>query len=246
MKKRNQSDNSHNADSDDHSQHTQHEHHEHKADNAQDELGAHDKHGKQSDHAGHGSHVDHTGHEQMFRRRFWVCLILSIPVLLYSPMLQQWFGYTMPSFTGSRWIGLSLLWHVFAYGGVPFLQMAVPEIRNRQPGMMTLISLAITVALAYSLVALVIDPTGGFFWELVLLIDVMLLGHWMEMRSVRQASGALNELAKLMPDTAERVNDDGSVQEVSVGELRRTTSCSCVPGQACPPTARSWRAVVGQ
>ncbi len=190
------------------------------------------------DHGGGGGHeghtVDHTGHEVMFRRRFWVSLALSIPVLIFSPTLQSWFGFSLPAFTGSQWITPFFSLVVFAYGGVPFLRMAVPEIRERTPGMMTLISLAITVALVYSLAALVIDPQGGFFWELVLLIDVMLLGHWLEMRSVRQASGALNELAKLMPDTAERVQDDGSVQEVGVGELAAGDIVLVRPGASVP------------
>ncbi len=204
-------------------QHAHEDHHE------EDHHGAHHDHthhppARAADdpaaHAGHGAHVDHSGHEELFRRRFWVCLLLSIPVLLYSPMLQMWFGFTMPAFPGSAWIGPLFALIIFAYGGVPFLQMAVPEIQQRQPGMMTLISLAITVALLYSLAALVIDPEGGFFWEMVLLIDVMLLGHWLEMRSVRQASGALGELAKLMPDTAERLRPDGGSEQVAVSALR--------------------------
>ena len=117
--------------------------------------------------------------------------------------------------------------------------MAVPELRNRQPGMMTLISLAITVAFVYSLAALFIDSGGGFFWELVTLIDIMLLGHWIEMRSVRQASGALNELAKLMPDTAERLRPDGSTETVPVGQSAQpATWCWCGRAPASPPTAR--------
>ncbi len=106
-------------------------------------------------------------------------------------MLQDWFGFSMPEFTGDRWIGPLFAIAIFFYGGVPFLQMAVPEIQNRQPGMMTLISLAITVAFVYSVFALFVAPDSGFFWEMATLIDIMLLGHWIEMRSVRQASGAL-------------------------------------------------------
>ena len=119
---------------------------------------AHDEHTGHDQKQGHAAHVDHSGHEQMFRQRFWVCLVLSIPVLLYSPMLQSWFGFTMPAFPGSQWIGPLFAVIVFVYGGVPFLQMAVPEIRNRQPGMMTLISLAITVAFVYSLAGAVHRP----------------------------------------------------------------------------------------
>jgi Cu2+-exporting ATPase len=135
-------------------------------------------------------------------------------------MIQMFVGFDAPTFPGSRWIGPFFAFVIFAYGGVPFLQMAVPEVQARKPGMMTLISLAITVAFIYSIAALWIDPQGGFFWEMALLIDVMLLGHWLEMRSVRQASGALNELAKLMPDTAERIGPDGSVETVRTADLR--------------------------
>ena len=170
----------------------------------------------------------------MFRNRFWICLALSVPVLLYSPMLQNWFNFDMPAFTGSGWIGPVFAALVFVIGGVPFLRMAGPEIRNRKPGMMTLISLAIGVAFIYSLAALVIDPEGGFFWELVTLIDIMLLGHWLEMRSVRQASGALNELAKLMPDTAERIRADGSVETVSSDSLRAGDLVLVRPGASVP------------
>jgi Cu2+-exporting ATPase len=171
-------------------------------------------------HAAHGHHADHSGHEQVFRQRFWVSLILSIPVLLYSHMLQQWLGFSMPLFPGSQWLEPLFSIIVFFYGGVPFLQMAAPELRNRQPGMMTLISLAISVAFIYSLATLFLVRQESFFWELVTLIDIMLLGHWIEMRSVRQASGALNELAKLMPDTAERLRPDGSTEAVPVSALR--------------------------
>lgn len=183
---------------------------------------------------GHAAHTDHTGHEQMFRQRFWVCLALTVPVLIYSEMLQNWFNFSPPTFPGSGWIGPVFSLIVFAYGGVPFLQMAVPEVQNRKPGMMTLISLAISVAFVYSLAALVIPGAEGFFWELVTLIDIMLLGHWLEMRSVRQASGALNELAKLMPDTAERLRDDGSTESVPVSELSQGDLLLVRPGESVP------------
>ncbi|MCB9108510.1 MAG: copper-translocating P-type ATPase [Anaerolineales bacterium] len=170
----------------------------------------------------------------MFRNRFWVSLVLSIPVLLYSEALQMWLGFSMPAFPGSQWIGPLFAIIVFAYGGVPFLQMAVPEIKNHQPGMMTLISLAITVAFVYSIATLFVPLGESFFWELVTLIDVMLLGHWLEMRSVRQASGALNELAKLMPDTAERLNEDGSTEEVNISELKSEDKVLVRPGASVP------------
>ena len=190
---------------------------------AQHEPGVHAGHGDHGDHGDHGAHADHTGHEMMFRQRFWVSLVLTIPVLLFSPMLQDWFGFSMPEFPGDQLVGPLFAIAIFFYGGVPFLQMAAPEIRSRQPGMMTLISLAITVAFVYSVFALFVAPDSGFFWEMATLIDVMLLGHWIEMRSVRQASGALKELAKLMPDTAERISGD-QTEVVPVSRLRNERS----------------------
>ena len=183
-------------------------------------------------HAAHG--VNHAGHEQMFRRRFWISLALTVPVLLFSPMLQEWFGFHMPDFPGSQFVGPAFAVIIFLYGGLPFLQMAVPEVQNRRPGMMTLISLAIGVAFLYSLFALVAQEAQGFFWEMATLIDVMLLGHWIEMRSVRQASGALDALAKLMPDSAERLNADGSTEEVPLSELHGGDRVLVRPGASVP------------
>ncbi len=191
-------------------------------------------HGGHDAHAGHGAHTDHSGHEQIFRRRFWVCLVLTLPVLVFSPMIGDFLGFTPPQFPGSLLIGPVFAIIIFIYGGLPFLQMARPEIDRRQPGMMTLISLAITVAFLYSLFALFAGIGGGFFWEMATLIDVMLLGHWLEMRSVRQASGALDELAKLMPDTAERIAADGSPLEVRVSELKADDLVLVRPGASIP------------
>ncbi|MCB9133597.1 MAG: copper-translocating P-type ATPase, partial [Anaerolineales bacterium] len=145
-----------------------------------------------------------------------------------------WFNFSMPVFPGSNWIAPIFAALVFVIGGVPFLRMAVPELRNRQPGMMTLISLAIAVSFFYSLAALIFAPGSGFFWELVTLIDIMLLGHWLEMRSVRQASGALDELAKLMPDTAERIASDGSVESVQTSDLKTGDLVLVRPGASVP------------
>ncbi|MBV0925882.1 heavy metal translocating P-type ATPase [Halomicroarcula limicola] len=170
----------------------------------------------------------------MFRRRFWVSLVLSIPVVFFSEFIQDVFGYTAPTFPGSVWITPVLSVIVFAYGGVPFLSMARTELQNREPGMMMLISLAITVAFVYSIASLFLEGTTPFFWELVTLIDIMLLGHWMEMRSVRQASGALDELAKLMPDTAERVTESGDTEEVPVAELGEGDVVLVRPGASVP------------
>jgi Cu2+-exporting ATPase len=186
------------------------------------------------EHNEHAHHADHSGHEQMFRRRFWGSLLLSVPVLFFSPMIQEWLGFTFPTFAGSEWIPFVFSVAIFAYGGLPFIQMAVPEIRNREPGMMTLISLAISVAFVYSLAAQLFVLGEGFFWELVTLIDIMLLGHWLEMRSVRQASGALSELAKLMPDTAERVHHGDMTETVPVSVLAPGDVVLVRPGASIP------------
>ena len=194
---------------------------------------------KPSTHQGHEGHpaghgTDHTGHEQMFRTRFWWSLLLSIPVLLYSEMIQSWLGFTPPAFPFSEWIPFIFSVVIFAYGGVPFLQMAVPELQERRPGMMTLISLAISVAFIYSVAAQFMNLGEGFFWELVTLIDIMLLGHWLEMRSVRQASGALDELARLMPDTAERIRHGDGTETVPVSGLKHGDLILVRPGASVP------------
>ncbi len=210
------------------------DHTTHMKDEAHNAHSGHEGTEKKIGHVGHEAHADHTGHERMFRQKFWVSLLLSIPVLIFSPAIQGWIGYSLPEFTGSSWVATIIAVIVFLYGGVPFLKMAIPELQNRQPGMMTLISLAISVAFIYSLAALFLPDSMTFFWELVTLIDIMLLGHWIEMRSVRQASGALQELAKLMPDTAERVRPDGTVETVAVHTLAEDDLVLVRPGTSIP------------
>lgn len=213
--------------------HNGHQHNSHQEHQQQHEQSkSHEGHDNaEHDHSGH---TDHSGHEFMFRNRFWVSLVLTIPVLIFSPMIQEWFGFTSPEFTGSNLIGPLFAIIIFAYGGIPFFQMAVPEIKQRTPGMMTLISLAVGVAFIYSMFAFLTGTGKSFFWEMATLIDIMLLGHWMEMRSVRQASGALNELAKLMPDTAERVKENGETEEVKVSELTHGDVLLIRPGASVP------------
>ncbi len=194
----------------------------------------HEMHAGHDTHGGLAGHTDHTGHENKFRRRFWISLVLTIPVLLFSHMVQMLLGFSMPQFPGSQWIEPVLAVIIFVYGGLPFIEMAVPELKTRAPGMMTLISLAISVAFFYSIATLVTDLGESFFWELVTLIDVMLLGHWLEMRSVRQASGALDELANLMPDEAERIGEDGNTEKVSVSQLKTGDNVLVRPGAAIP------------
>ncbi len=206
-----------------------------------DHAHAHHAHGGHDAHAGHG--VMHEGHAEMMRNRFFVSLPLTIIVVLYSPMVQQWLGFTMPAFPGSEFIPPLLGSVIFFYGGLPFLDMARQELAQRQPGMMTLISLAITTAYLYSL-AIFFFPPGGdtmqpgvmtdFFWELATLISVMLLGHWIELRSVGQAQGALHELAKLLPDTAERILPSGETQTIALSQLRAGDRVLIRPGASVP------------
>ena len=197
---------------------------------------------QQHDHGDHG--VMHEGHITMMRNRFWVSLPVTIVIILYSGMIQQWFGFSMPSFPGSEYIAPVLGTFIFIYGGLPFLGMARQELITRQPGMMTLISLAITTAYFYSM-ALFLFPAfdemgmaaGGsmdFFWELASLITVMLLGHWIELRSVSQAQGALKELARLLPDTAERVLSSGETEKVAVADLQAGDRVLVRPGGSIP------------
>ena len=157
------------------------------------------------------AHDKHEGHSvAMFRDRFWLSLVLTVPVVFYSETVQGWLGYEAPAFPGSEWIGPVLGTIIFFYGGTPFLQGAWMEIKHRLPGMMLLIGMAITVAFVASLATTFDLFDLEFWWELAALISVMLLGHWMEMRSIGQAQGALEALAELLPDEAERVTQDGT------------------------------------
>lgn len=184
-------------------------------------------------------HADHTAHHAHmvadFRRRFWISLALTIPVLALAPMIQELLGLRETlAFPGDAFLQAALATVIYLYGGWPFLSGFVDEIRARQPGMMTLIALAITVAWAYS-VAVVLGVDGEvFFWELATLIDIMLLGHWVEMRSVMGASRALEALARLMPAEAHRLIDDGAIDEVPVAELKPGDRVLVKPGEKLP------------
>jgi Cu2+-exporting ATPase len=179
--------------------------------------GGHEGHGGgKSSGGGHDRHAGHTTH--MFRDRFWVSLALSIPVILYSEMVQMWLGFSMPQFPGSGWVAPVLGTFIFVWGGWPFLKGGFEEAREWRPGMMLLISMAITVAFVASAATTLGLFALDFWWELALLVTIMLLGHWMEMRAVGQASGALEALAALLPDEAERVTD-GTTEKVSIEDL---------------------------
>ena len=178
---------------------------------------AHADHAEQG-HAGHGGHGDHVA---QFRRMFWTMLVLAIPTVALSPMFAMILGYTVPEFAGSLWVSPLLGTVMYFWGGRPFLTGAISEIRSRAPGMMLLIGLAITVAFVSSWGASlgVLPHNLDFWWELALLIVIMLLGHWIEMRSLAQTTSALDSLAALLPDEAERVTGDG-IDTVAPSELR--------------------------
>nr|WP_287408753.1 copper-translocating P-type ATPase [Oceanithermus sp.] len=213
----------------DHADHTGHEGHE--GHGAQADHAGHGEHGEHGDHGGHDKHAGHD--PEMFRRRFWLSLVLTVPILYFSPQLQAWLGYTAWDVAWGRWVGPVLGSILYFYGGGPFLEGAVREFRHRVPGMMSLIALAISVAYAYSLAVSFGFPGKPFYWELATLIDVMLLGHWIEMKSVQQAQGALEALAKLMPTTAHRVVGE-KVEDVPVGELREGDVIMVLPGEQVP------------
>ena len=184
-------------------------------------------------HAGHGDgHDKHAGHSpDMFRDLFWLSFAMTIPAVVWSPMVQDILGYRAPAFPGSKWIDAVFGTAVFLYGGRVFLKGALGEIRARLPGMMTLISLAISVAFVFSAAIALGYPGMALWWELATLVTIMLLGHWMEMRSIAQASGALNELAKLLPSTATRIRD-GKEEQVPLDQLRDGDVVLVRPGES--------------
>lgn len=189
---------------------------------------------KHGDHHDHGAHDKHAGHSpNMFKSKFWVSLALTIPTVIFSPMIQSWLGYEI-SFAGSEYVSAILGATIFFYGGMVFLRSARGEIAAKQPGMMTLISMAITVAFTYSaMVTLGLVSGMDFWWELATLVTIMLLGHWLEMASVSNAQGALNELAKLLPDEAELV-EDGKSRIVKASELSVGDTILVRPGAQIP------------
>lgn len=169
----------------------------------------------------------------MFRNRFWVCLLLTLPVLYYSEHIQAWLGYRALQFPGAAWVEPLLSTVIYVYGGGPFVQGAWRELRARAPGMMTLIALAISVAFVYSLAVTLGLPGMPFYWELATLIVVMLLGHWLEMLSIQSASRALEHLAALVPPIAHRVVD-GRIEDVPVAQLQENDLFLVRPGEQIP------------
>jgi P-type Cu2+ transporter len=212
-----------------HSHDKKHDHHHH------DDHEKHESHDHKDhdDHSGHDHHDHHAHMIKDFRTRFWISLVLSVPIVVLAPMIQELLGYEL-RFEGDRYVQFVLSSIVFFYGGWPFFKGLKDEIKDRAPGMMTLIAMAITVAYAYSS-AVVFGLEGKtFFWELATLIVVMLLGHWIEMKSVMGASNALDELAKLMPSEATRIKDDDNTETVAISELKADDLILVKPGEKIP------------
>jgi P-type Cu2+ transporter len=189
-------------------------------------------------HEADGPHAGHADHAAQFRDRFWLTMVLAVPVVIWAPMIQEWFGYTAPEFGGAGLIAPVLGSVIYFYGGWPFLTGALQEIRKRQPGMMLLIGMAITVAYLASMATELGWFDAEVWWELALLIAVMLLGHWLEMRAVGRARGALAALAEMLPDEAERVTGDGSTETVAVGDLQVGDVVLVRPGGRVPADGR--------
>ncbi|MCH7846568.1 MAG: heavy metal translocating P-type ATPase [Acidobacteria bacterium] len=215
---------------DEHADHASHDEHE-------DRAGHHER-AERADHAAHDEHEGHDKHEghspEMFRDRLLVSLLLTGPILYFSPQIQDWFGYEAISFPGSDLVAPVLATVLFFYGGAPFLKGAISEWRYRQPGMMTLITLAITTSYSFSIAVTLGFPGDDFYWELATLIDVMLLGHWIEMRSVVAASSALDQLAEMVPDMAHLAEADGSIVDVPVADLEVGQRFVIRPGEQVP------------
>ncbi|MCF8308846.1 MAG: cadmium-translocating P-type ATPase [Bacteroidales bacterium] len=214
----------------------QHHQHEHKSHHSGHDDSSHDSDSHHGGH-GHGSH-DHTGHHAMmikdFRKRFWVSLLITLPILVLSPMIQDIMGYSLEIFPAfDKYILFALSTVVFFYGGWPFLTGIVDELKKKQPGMMTLIAVAITVAWGYSSATTFGVEGSTFFWELVTLIDIMLLGHWIEMKSVLGASRSLQKLVEMMPSEAHLLKN-GETVDIKVDRLEKDNRVLVRPGEKIP------------
>ena len=211
-----------------------HSHHHHQEHHVNEQHKAQHNHkpskGVLPDHSMHDKHAGH--HTNDFLKRFWICLVVTIPVLLLSPMIQQWFGFEI-MFAADKYVLLLLSTFIYVYGGMPFLKGLVSEVRDNAIGMMTLVAVAITVAFTYS-VAVVFGLKGmDFFWELATLIDIMLLGHWLEMRSQMAASGALQSLVALLPSNV-HVERNGEVVDLDIQQLKKDDVAIIKPGEKIP------------
>ncbi len=193
-------------------------------------------HHKHDDHDNHDEHDKHAHHSvAMFRSKFWLSLVLTVPVLIYSEMIQAWLSFSPPAFTGSEYIPALLASVIFFYGGLVFIKGAISEIKSRSPGMMSLIALAIITAYSYSLATLFIIDGESFFWELATLITIMLLGHWLEMAAISKAEGALEAISKLLPDMAEKlIPGQQHPEKVAVSQLVKGDLVLVRPGSSVP------------
>ena len=211
--------------------HAQHHHHEH---HVQEHHTKHQHHAVTKDishdHSAHDKHAGHHTHD--FLRRFWICLIVTVPVLLLSHMIQQWFGFELV-FAGDKYILLLLSSFIYFYGGMPFLKGLVSEVRDNAIGMMTLVAVAISVAFIYSVAVVFGLPGMDFFWEFATLIDIMLLGHWLEMRSQMAASNALQSLVALLPANV-HVEKNGEVIDIDIQQLKKEDVAIIKPGEKIP------------
>src|SRR5699024_7883731 len=203
---------------------------EHAAHTGHEDHSNHDHGGH--DHSGHGHH-DHGDMVSDFKKRFYISLIVTVPILILSPMIQDFIGVDW-GFPFDQYILFALATFVFFYGGWPFITGGVSELKDKNPGMMTLIGLAILVAYGYSSMTVFGWEGQDFFWELATLIDIMLLGHWIEMRSVMGASNALEELVKLMPSEAHKIDDTDDVTDVPTSELKHGDNVLVKPGEKIP------------
>ncbi|GGM29474.1 heavy metal translocating P-type ATPase [Paraliobacillus quinghaiensis] len=219
-----------------------HEHHNHpKSD--EHEQGSKHHHDHETNHHDHnhmdkGNHDHHHGHDHShmiddFKKRFYISLIVTIPILILSPMIQSFLGVDW-RFEGDMYLLFVLSTFIFFYGGMPFLKGSLDELKQKNPGMMTLIALAIVVAYVYSSLTVFGLSGNNFFWELATLIDIMLLGHWIEMRSVMGASNALEELVKMMPSEAHLVDENGDITDISIEELTQGNRVLVKPGEKIP------------
>ena len=190
----------------------------------------HMEHGQMSGHGHAHGGMGHMHHMEELRQRFIVSLIATVPILLFSPMLQAWFGFSV-AFLNRDVVTMALSTFIYLYGGKPFLTMSVDEVRSGRPGMMTLIAMAISVAYFYSASTLFFPGGKAFFWELATLIDIMLIGHYIEAKSILGASNALEDLVRLMPKTATRLGSDGGTETVDVSVLVPGDTILVRPGE---------------
>ena len=211
-----------------HTKNGQHNHHG--DDHHHDHEKHHGPHPRDYSNHGHAGHDHHGDMVTEFRNKFFIILIFTIPIMLLSPMIQNFMGVDW-RFTGDIYILAALSTFVYFYGGWPFIKGASDELKDGEPGMMTLIAMAISIAFFYSIAVVFGFDGEQIFWELATLVLIMLLGHWIEMRSINNASKALESLASLMPDTANRISEDGSTKEVRVEEIKAGDHVMVKPGE---------------